>query len=173
MYSLNVDDEQSLNAELLTGEIILWSGKPNPRVIFHASDWGMIPFSLLWGGFTLFWEFGVSGAKWSGGKAPPSYFMMLWGSFFVVMGQYFIWGRFIYAAWKKTRIVYAVTSRRVLTVVRGPGSTSISAFLDGVSSVAKDVRNDGIGTIRFGETAPVFSACRGNKTQSMDGLYLK
>src|SRR5579864_5791511 len=39
--------------EMLPGETIEWSGRPNPAVILHKEDWFMIPFSLLWGGFDL------------------------------------------------------------------------------------------------------------------------
>ncbi len=34
---------------------------PNPNKIFHSADWFMIPFSLLWGGFAVFWEARVLG----------------------------------------------------------------------------------------------------------------
>ena len=47
-----IDPEPSikLQSELISGESLLWSGKPNPDKIFHSDDWYTIPFSLLWGG---------------------------------------------------------------------------------------------------------------------------
>ncbi len=172
MYLLNADDERSLNNELLPGESVLWSGKPNLSVILHASDWGMIPFSLVWAGFTLFWEAGVSGIGPWQGKLDANLFMTLWGAMFVVIGQYMVWGRFVYAAWKKTKVVYVVTNRRAVTVVRGPGAKSISTFLNGISLLGKDIRADGIGTIRFGAPGPLFNNRRGGRKQTMDGLFL-
>ncbi len=99
-----MDPEASLKlqSELLSGENILWAGKPNPNVIFHSDDWYLIPFSLLWGGFAIFWEAEVLG-YWGHPRGTPSTFMALWGIPFVVIGQYMIWGRFLYDAWLKRR----------------------------------------------------------------------
>jgi hypothetical protein len=44
-----------IQPELLSGESLLWSGQPLRRVIFHQRDLFTIPFSLLWGGFAIFW----------------------------------------------------------------------------------------------------------------------
>ena len=80
---------------------MLWSGQPLRSVIFHSSDWYAIPFSLLWGGFAIFWESGVTGHFGFGNsKEGFSLFMALWGIPFIVIAQYIIWGRFPYTAWK-------------------------------------------------------------------------
>ena len=168
MNTLNIEEQNLLQSELLSGESVTWSGKPNPRVVFHSGDLFLIPFSLLWGGFAIFWEFGVSGFK----NSSPSWFMMLWGVPFVVIGQYFIWGRFIYAAWKKGRILYAITNRRVIVLVRPPQQKIISAYLDAIPSIEKTIRQDDIGTLTFGQAPPLWATGRGNKTAPMDGLYL-
>jgi hypothetical protein len=172
MQNLSPDEEHYLQNELADGESLLWSGKPNPRVIFHPSDWYMIPFSLLWGGFAIFWEAGVTGSfGFSDGHSAPPFFM-LWGIPFVIIGQYFIWGRFFYAAWKKTRILYAITNRRVLVIALRPWPKTISAFIDNIPVIDKEVRSDGIGTLKFGNinNSP-WSGSRRN-TGTMDGLYL-
>ena len=49
------------SSELLPGETVQWTGRPNAAVILHKEDWGTIPFSLLWGGFAIFWLLGASG----------------------------------------------------------------------------------------------------------------
>ena len=51
--NINKDVFQS---ELLQGEKILWVGQPDPSVHFAKADAFLIPFSILWGGFALFWE---------------------------------------------------------------------------------------------------------------------
>jgi hypothetical protein len=91
-----------LQPELLSGESIYWAGMPNPRRIFHSDDWALIPFSLLWGGFAIFWEATALGYVNFGSKSSahsaPSFFV-LWGIPFVLYGQYMIWGRFIVDGW--------------------------------------------------------------------------
>jgi hypothetical protein len=171
MQTLTPEDHQRLQAELAPGESILWAGKPNPKVIFHPSDWGVIPFSLLWAGFFIFWELGVSGYGPMAGKGSPSPFLLLWGIPFIIMGQYFIWGRFFYTAWKKARVLYAITNRRALVTVRPPQATVVSAFIDSLPTIEKTLRSDGIGIVSFGARPPAIAA-RGQKTASMDGLYL-
>ena len=144
-------------AELSAGERIEWTGQPNPRVILHAEDWAAIPFSLMWGGFAIFWLLGASGLLDIWKHRPDrtfQYFGLIWGTPFVLVGQYLIWGRFAYAAWKKRRTYYAITGNRALIVqdgLRGRRSTSVR-FSD-LSLIDKRVRADGIGTISFG--APV------------------
>jgi hypothetical protein len=170
MESLTLEDQRLLQAEVSSGETVLWTGKPNPRVIFHPSDWFMVPFSFLWGGFAVFWEAGVSGLGPWAGKGNPWSFGMLWGIPFVLIGQYLIWGRFFYVAWKKKRIVYALTNERILVVVRPPQQKVISRYLQNVPGIEKEIRSDGIGTLKFGETLPTWSTGRNGNTA--DALYL-
>jgi hypothetical protein len=140
--------------ELLPGETVQWTGRPNPRVIFHADDIGGIPFSLLWGGFAIFWLLGASGL-WDIWANPPDktfrWFGVIWGTPFVLVGQYLIWGRFVYARWKKKRTYYAITTRRALIVEHGLRSrSSVSTYFDNLPTIDKKVRSDGIGSIAFG-----------------------
>jgi hypothetical protein len=140
--------------ELSPGETIQWTGRPNPRVIFHRDDALMIPFSLMWGGFAIFWLMGATGMWDVPSKTSNhafSLFAVIWGTPFVLAGQYLIWGRFLYAFWKKKRTYYAVTNRRALIVEQGlRNQTARSAFFESLSTIDKSVRADGIGSIAFG-----------------------
>jgi len=140
--------------ELLPGETIEWTGRPNPAVMFHQEDWLMIPFSLLWGGFAIFWLLGASGI-WSLWTNSPNrtfqYFGLIWGTPFVLVEQYLIWGRFVYRRWKKQRTYYALTNRRAVIVEDGlTGRASSWAYFESLPMVDKRVRPDGIGSISFG-----------------------
>jgi len=136
--------------ELTPGESLLWSGQPQRSVIFHASDWVAIPFSFLWGGFAIFWEWGVTGhfGNSNSSHQAPGFFA-LWGVPFIVIGQYMIWGRFFYIAWKKSRTYYALTNKRVLVLCAGSTRKVIDGYLQNLSSVSLTTRSDGIGTLEF------------------------
>ncbi len=139
----------------------MWGGQPSNRVIFHKSDGLMIPFSLLWGGFAIFWEASVLGLTFGNfSKAAPSFFG-LWGIPFVVIGQYMIWGRFLYAAWLKPRTFYAVTDRRVIVVQKGFSRHVVSAFIDTLPSINQEQSGAEFGSVRFGAAPPVITSRRG------------
>jgi hypothetical protein len=137
--------EAALQPHLLGGERILWTGLPDPNRLFTLGDVFLIPFSLMWGGFAIFWEAGVIGIGTRPGHAAP-YFFILWGMPFILVGQYLIWGRFIYKRWDRRRTVYAVTNQRVLTL---RGSTLQSMFLNQLPTINQTARPDGTGTLDF------------------------
>jgi len=143
-----------LLTELAPGETLEWTGRPNPSVIFHPEDWLLIPFSLLWGGFATFGLLQVSGISDLLVNRPnPRFqsFMSLWVTPFALIGQYMIWGRFVYHRWEKKRTYYALTNRRALIVHGGLRSReSSSAYFENLLVVDKRVRADGIGSISFG-----------------------
>jgi hypothetical protein len=132
-----------LERERIGGERLLWVGQPDPRRHFDRSDWFLIPFSLMWGGFAIFWEIS---AILSG-----SAFFIFWGVPFVAAGLYGIVGRFFVKARTKRRTYYAVTERRVLSVVRG--GTTKAMFLNLVPTINARIRDDGSGTVIFGNAS--------------------
>jgi len=147
--------ELRLQSELLGGERLLWTGQPDPRVIFERVDIFLVPFSLLWGGFALAWEAGVLGLGvfGEGHRSAVPWFFVLWGIPFVLVGLYFIAGRFFYKAWRKRRTYYALTNKRALVLVEGRGHTLRACFLSAVPTINKSVRPSGVGTITFGNTS--------------------
>ncbi len=159
MPRINQDSLMAVQPELTPGESVLWAGQPNTRVIFHKEDVFLVPFSLLWGGFAIFWETGVLGF-WNSGPRPGgfSWFMALWGIPFVVVGQYLIWGRFFYAAWKKKRTHYAVTGRRLIVVQNGWKPQTASVYVDGLPTLIKEGGSGGgLGTLRFAQPDPMWA----------------
>jgi hypothetical protein len=85
----------------------------------------LIPFSVMWGGFTIFWEIGVL----SSSGARDSVIFPLWGVPFVLVGLYLMVGRFFARRWIRKRTLYAVTDQRVIAIApswpRGERTTSV------------------------------------------------
>src|SRR5260370_29685437 len=74
----------AVEPELTSGESVMWAGQPKTSVIFHKEDAFLIPFSLLWGGFAIFWEASVSG-MWGAPTNGRWSFGILWGIPFVLI----------------------------------------------------------------------------------------
>jgi hypothetical protein len=159
MPPINPDSLAAIQPELTSGESVLWAGQSDTRVIFHKEDLFLIPFSLLWGGFAILWEGAVAGYWGSSGtnSGHPWVFGMIWGIPFVLIGQYVIWGRFLYSAWKKKRTHYGVTNRRVLVVQDGWKRHMASAYIDTLPTLIKS----GVGTLRFAQQESMWSGRRG------------
>lgn len=45
----------AIESRLLPGEKILWTATPVQGLMLSASDAFLIPFSLIWCGFAIFW----------------------------------------------------------------------------------------------------------------------
>jgi hypothetical protein len=145
----------AIQAGLFAGESICWVGQPNTNVNFHKDDALLIPVSLLWGGYMMFCEAVM--LFWSHNTRVS---LMLFGIPFVVYGQYLIWGRFFYAAWKKKRTFYAVTNRRVIVVQDGWRRQSAVADLDSLPSSILENGPNGTGTVRFAKWQTEHPGCQ-------------
>lgn len=127
-----VDSQIALQFQpyLRPGERITWTGRPPRGVRFTGRDVFLIPFSLLWGGFAIFWEASVLGISFLQPKAlPVTSFMALFGAVFVLIGLFMIFGRFLVDAWIRQRTVYALTDRRALSLRRLRAENLLSADL--------------------------------------------
>lgn len=131
---------------LLPGERIVWTGRPAQGVMLSGRDGFMIPLSLMWGGFAVFWEYSVSQTN------APGLFK-LWGIPFVLIGLYLIAGRFILDSWIRRGIRYAVTDRRILILRPPPFGNFVAIELRRLPDATLQERADGRGTIRFGQPA--------------------
>ena len=142
----------NLASELGTGERLIWTGMPNPRITFHSDDWALIPFSLMFGGFTIVWET-LALADWTPSLGRAG--VVLWGVPFVIVGQYLIWGRFLYDGWLKRRTYYGVTNFRALIVQQGLKRKVSSAYLDSCrGSKRRDKGLEPYGSARGSQGSP-------------------
>ncbi|MGY4396863.1 hypothetical protein ACVWZA_002048 [Sphingomonas sp. UYAg733] len=135
--------------QLLPGEHIRWSGQPARGIVFSVQDIFLIPFSLMWCGFAIFWTFGATSS------GAPAFFT-LWGLMFVTVGSYFVVGRFAVDAWLRSRTRYVVTDRRILIERAPPFSASAAIGLAQLPDLALREGRNGRGTIRFGPSANAF-----------------
>lgn len=101
------DPRSRLLPLLRQGEQLLWAGQPDPGVRFTSADAFLVPFSVLWGGFAIFWEVAAITTV----KQP---LFIIWGIPFVLMGLYFIFGRFIFKKRRKRATVYGLTNSRAI-----------------------------------------------------------
>lgn len=86
---------------------LIWTGRPVQGFRLRKEDWILIPFSLLWGGFAIVWEFLVI-------VMDAGLIFQLWGIPFVLVGLYLIIGRFFHDAWYRKRTFYGLTKEQLL-----------------------------------------------------------
>ena len=120
----------------------LWKGQPRQGMFLRRSDALAIPFSLMWGGFAIFWEYGVL-------TSPAPGFFALWGVPFVAIGLYMFFGRFFYDARRRAATQYVVSNERVLIITDLFGSRTTSLDLRNLADLSLETDGSGNGTIYF------------------------
>lgn len=140
---------ESVYSELDPQEMLLWAGRPRQGFRLRLTDIFVIPFSLLWGGFAIFWETLVimNGAP---------FFFSLWGIPFVCVGIYFIAGRFFVDSYQRKHRSYVVTNSRVVILDRAWGRSIRSKSLNDLGELSLIVRSDSSGDIAFSQQYPWF-----------------
>lgn len=138
---------------LLPGERILWEGQPYTGLILRPIEVFLIPFSLLWGGFVVFWNVSV----WGGDQNSLDLFFKLFGLPFLIAGLYVTFGRFLIDAIIRKKLRYAVTNRRILIYKDGRRSAVKSMDIRRLPSIDLSERSNGTGTIRFGAAMSLFN----------------
>ncbi len=137
------DHKAIITGELEAGETVLWSAQPRQGIILCSSDALMIPFSLLWGGFALSWEYEVisSDAPW---------LMAFLGLPFVVIGLYLIAGRFYYDAMLRKKTFYGITERRIIMLSGIWKKQALYISIIDIESVTAVKNSNGSGEIILG-----------------------
>ena len=138
-----------ISTRLLKGENVLWWGRPAQGIMLTARDGVLIPFSLFWIVFTIVWE---SSAL----KSPAPFPFALFGLPLVLGGLFLIFGRFLLDSWLRSRMVYALTDRRVLIARSPPWPSFKSVNLDRLPEATLNEGANGRGTIRFGLQGPMW-----------------
>jgi hypothetical protein len=143
-YNLTNELQQYLD----TNEKLLWTGRPKRGLVFRQADLLLIPFSLLWCGFAIFW---LTTAL----NAGAPLFFALFGGAFVVMGLIFVFGRFIIDAKQREHTYYGLTNDRII-IRSGMYKKSIKSLnIKTLTDIEYDERSDGSGTITIGPKNPM------------------
>ncbi len=144
-------NEDAFAGRLLSGERILWSGRPRRGLLLTASDIFLIPFSVMWCGFAIVWTFMASQSD------KASIFFILWGLMFVLIGLYMVVGRFVTDAWIRRNTNYAVTNKRIMIDRSGPFARFMAANLNQLPNIEIEQGANGCGSIRFGSSTSMWS----------------
>ncbi len=139
---INFDAQQALLPQISHSEHLIWAGRPRQGFILQPQDIFLIPFSLAWTGFAVFW----TSMAWAGGAAP----MALFGLPFVLVGLHLLFGRFIFDSRTRARTFYGLTDKRLLFVRGGKSQAITSIELSSLQDMTYTQRPDGRGTILFG-----------------------
>lgn len=143
MYITNYDIEAELRPNLSTNEKLVWTGKPKQGILLRKSDIFLIPFSLFWAGFAIFWQFGVS-------ELYTPFIFKLWGLPFVCIGLYITIGRFFLDAKKRANTTYGITNDRII-IKSGIFSREIKSLnIRTLSDISFSQKADNSGTIVLG-----------------------
>jgi hypothetical protein len=130
--------------ELMSGERILWTGRPDPSRLFTRGDLFLVPFTLVWAWFSI--GFFVQELD----RSPPDPMTRVIAPLFAVVGLYALVGRFLYMRYRKRRTCYAVTDRRVLVLAETFRRSLLATRIRQIPSIQKTIRSDGSGSLRFG-----------------------
>lgn len=141
-YNVTTELQQHLD----TNEKLIWTGRPKTGVVFRIADIFLIPFSLLWCGFAIFWVIMAS---------QGSIFFAMFGIPFVVIGLIFVFGRFIIDAKQRENTYYGLTDDRII-IKSGIYNKSIKSLnIKTLSDIEYVEKNDGSGTINIGPKNPM------------------
>ncbi|HEV2909119.1 MAG TPA: hypothetical protein VGX02_07565 [Candidatus Eremiobacteraceae bacterium] len=132
--------ESVIRSKLEDDETLVWSGVPKQGLLLRPTDAVVIPVSLLWGGFALYWEYEVV-------TTHQFWVLQVWGIPFVLIGLFLIVGRFFVDASVRGRTYYGLTDKRILIVV---GDKLQSYPISDISGIAIKSGLDRVGTIIFG-----------------------
>ncbi len=122
------------------GERILWFGQPRQGLFLRRSDAFVVPFTLVWAGFAVFWTIGAT-------TAGAPLFFTLWGCMFVAVGGYMVVGRFFADAWQRKGTIYVLTDQRLVSQARRKELSTPLTQLGGIECVG---HSGGRGTVRHG-----------------------
>ncbi|MGW4090735.1 hypothetical protein [Nocardia sp. NPDC004750] len=124
------------------GENVLWTGRPRRGLALQTRDAYILPFSLFFCGFAVF--FAISDV--AEGASPLS---LLWVGIFVLVGLYFLLGRLVVDAQRRAHTFYGVSNKRIIIISRFFGYKVQTFNPRTLEYLSLTERSGGSGTILF------------------------
>lgn len=141
--NINIQEESyEFRKMLAPDEELLWTGVPGRGIVFGMFDIYMIPFSLLWCGFAIFWEITAI-------TMGAPFFFALFGLPFVAAGLYLVFGRFIADIRRRKNTIYALTNKRIFIRSGKNAQTFKTIELKTISEVVLKLKANGTGSLYF------------------------
>src|SRR5215216_6392607 len=161
MMTIDYESQQMAQAELESGEQLLWHGRPGGRRFILGSI-PIVLFGIPWTAFSLFWMAAASGFLFT--KSGNGIFSLfaLFGVPFVLVG-FGMLGSPYWAYRKMKRTVYALTNRRALIITGGRSKTIRSYSSKDIGVIERTERANGKGDIYF-------ATVEGNKSTQRIGF---
>ena len=135
-----IQDYTFANPYLRNGEYIVWRGQPEKGNYLSPQDIFMIPFSIVWCGFAVFWFLSASQSGVG--------IMSLFGIPFVALGLYMVFGRFLHAAYMRDKTQYVITNKKL--IIKKGNRITIYTKSD-LPRMTLHIHKNGNGTISFSE----------------------
>ena len=144
---IDLDIENELRPNLSDNEKLIWTGRPKTGIKLRRRDILLIPYSLLWGGFVMYG--GVRGIH-----SVPDFSII--GIPLVLVGLYFIIGRFFIDAYIRSKTIYGITKSRVIIETKWLGRSIKSMNIKNIPDISLSQNRDGSGIIRldYGSAVP-------------------
>lgn len=148
------EHKELLKPYLERNERLLWIGVPKRGAVFSYFDIFLIPFSIVWFGFSLLWE---SFALWAAVDEGElwSYIFPLFGLPFVLLGYYLCIGRFFAAARRRKKTIYAFSEQRVLVKIGEKGPMFL--YMKDIPALTLNEKKDASGSVHFNAIKDLFS----------------
>jgi hypothetical protein len=136
-----------IRPELAPDELLLWTGRPGTGFRFQSGDWFLVPFMLVWLGMV---GFGFVSAIATQGISGELFFFTP----FLLFGVFVLFGRYAIDILLRQRTCYGLSNERAIIVRNLFGTKVQSVTLRTLPEVTLTTRNDRIGTISLGNSAP-------------------
>ena len=136
----------SLPSSVTLGQVVLWCGRPDARVVFMPADLVLIPFTMLWAGIAIL----IGVMALNGGSRMPTGIAISIIVISGLAGLYLLVGRFVVMAILNAKTCFVVTATDAI-VACGRAITRFPLHQHAVE--INRTRRGGHATVYFGDSS--------------------